>query len=128
MTNSTLVRQGGRAVAVAIALGLTAQLAFAGLVLADSHGRTIIAEIPDPTCVAHISPVKTAIRTARAHMDAHYSVTGDFKATNQRVVVRGVGFFDYYHGQTGMAPFCQLEKTSLRRETSLTSACLETSQ
>lgn len=74
------------------------------LVLADSHGRTIIAEIPDPTCVAHLSPVKTAIRTARAHMDAHYSVTSDFKATNQRVVVRGIGFFDYFHGQTGMAP------------------------
>jgi hypothetical protein len=74
------------------------------LVLADSSGRTIIAEIPDPTCVAHISPVKTAIRTARAHMDARYSVTSDFKTTDQRVVVRGVGFFDYYHGQTGMAP------------------------
>jgi hypothetical protein len=74
------------------------------LVLRDSHGRTIIAEIPDPACVAHISPVKSAIRTARAHLDAHYSVTSDFKATNQRVVVRGIGFFDYFHGQTGMAP------------------------
>ena len=31
-------------------------------------------------------------------------------------------------GHTGIAPFCQLEKTSLRRETSLTSACLETNQ
>ena len=31
-------------------------------------------------------------------------------------------------GQTGIAPFCQLEKTSLRRDTSLTSACLVTSQ
>ena len=31
-------------------------------------------------------------------------------------------------GQTGMAPFCQLEKTSLRYDTSLTSSCLVTSQ
>ncbi len=31
-------------------------------------------------------------------------------------------------GQIGIAPFCQLEKTSLRRDTSLTSSCLVTSQ
>ena len=31
-------------------------------------------------------------------------------------------------GHVGMAPFCQLEKTSLRRDTSLTSACLVTIQ
>jgi len=74
------------------------------LVLADSHGRTIIAEIPDPTCVAHISPVKTAIRSARTTMNSRFSVTSDFKTANQRVVVRGIGFFDYFHGQTGMAP------------------------
>jgi hypothetical protein len=74
------------------------------LVLSDKAGRTIIAEIPDPKCVASISPFRAAIRTARTHMDAHLSVTSGFKAANQRVVVRGVGFFDYFHGQTGMAP------------------------
>jgi len=74
------------------------------LVLRDSNGRTVIAEIPDPACVAHISPLKDAIRTARAHMNSRFSVTSDFKTTSQRVVVRGVGFFDYFHGQTGMAP------------------------
>jgi hypothetical protein len=74
------------------------------LVLEDKAGRTIIAEIPDPACVAHISPVKTAIRTARTAMNSRFSVTSDFKTTNQRVVVRGIGFFDYFHGQTGMAP------------------------
>jgi hypothetical protein len=41
------------------------------LVLADSAGRTIIAEVPDPSCVAHISPVKAAIRTARAARRDH---------------------------------------------------------
>jgi len=74
------------------------------LVLADRRGRTIIAEIPDPACVAKISPVKAAIRSARSHMDAHFSVTSGFKTANSRVVVRGIGFFDYFHGQTGMAP------------------------
>jgi len=74
------------------------------LVLEDKAGRTIIAEIPDPTCVARISPVKPAIRSARTTMNSRFSVTSDFKATSQRVVVRGIGFFDYFHGQTGMAP------------------------
>ena len=31
-------------------------------------------------------------------------------------------------GQTGIEPFCQLEKTSLRSDTSLTSLCLVTTQ
>ncbi len=74
------------------------------LVLRDAHGRSIVAEIPQPSCVGRISPFKRAIRRARARMDRHYSVTSGFKATNARVVVRGVGFFDYLHGQTGMAP------------------------
>jgi hypothetical protein len=74
------------------------------LVLADRTGRTIIAEIPDPSCVVKISPVKAAIRTARARMDGHFSVTSDFKFAGSRVVVSGIGFFDYFHGQTGMAP------------------------
>jgi hypothetical protein len=74
------------------------------LVLADRAGRRIIAEIPDPACVGRISPVRTAIRAARSRMDARYDVTTGFKFTHRRVVVRGVGFFDYFHGQTGMAP------------------------
>lgn len=74
------------------------------LVLADRSGRTMIAEIPDPSCVARISPVKAAIRLARTRMDAHFGVTTSFKAANVRVVISGIGFFDYFHGQTGMAP------------------------
>lgn len=74
------------------------------LVLADRAGRTMIAEIPSPSCVARISPFKVAIRTARASIDAHFAVTTDFKPANRRVIVRGIGFFDYFHGQTGMAP------------------------
>ena len=74
------------------------------LVLADRAGRTIIAEIPDPSCVAKISPFKAAIRAARSRMDGRFSVTSDFKPAGSRVVVTGIGFFDYFHGQTGMAP------------------------
>jgi hypothetical protein len=74
------------------------------LVLSDLAGRTIIAEIPAPSCVGAISPFKSAIRTARRHMNNHYGVTTDFKTTNRKVVVRGIGFFDFFHGQTGMAP------------------------
>jgi hypothetical protein len=37
-------------------------------------------------------------------MNSHYGVTTAFKATNRKVVVRGIGFFDFFHGQTGMAP------------------------
>jgi hypothetical protein len=74
------------------------------LVLADQTGRTRVAEIPDPSCVARISPFKAAIRAARARMDGQFSVTSDFKPAGRRVIVRGIGFFDYFHGQTGMAP------------------------
>jgi hypothetical protein len=74
------------------------------LVLEGKGGRTIVAEIPSPACVGGISPVKRASRIAREHMDTHYGVTTSFKATDRRVIVKGVGFFDYLHGQTGMAP------------------------
>jgi hypothetical protein len=73
------------------------------LVLA-SHGLTMVVEIPAPACVGKISPVKDRIRRARRKMDARYSVTTAFKDTDQRVVVTGIGFWDYLHGQTGMAP------------------------
>lgn len=74
------------------------------LVLADKAGRTIVAEIPDTTCVGKISPVKPAIARARNRFDGQFAATTSFKQTNVRVVVKGVGFFDFFHGQTGMAP------------------------
>lgn len=74
------------------------------LVLADSHGHTMVVEIPAPSCVAKISPFRASIRTARRAMDAHFSVTTSFKHSSAAVTVRGIGFFDYLHGQTGMAP------------------------
>jgi hypothetical protein len=74
------------------------------LVLKDRHGRSIIAEIPDPGCVGHISPVKANIRKARRRFNNRYEATTGFKFSDDRVILKGVGFFDYFHGQTGMAP------------------------
>jgi hypothetical protein len=74
------------------------------LVLADGGGRTMIAEIPDPACVGSGSPLLSGIRNARAAFDARFTVTTSFKTVSQPVHVRGVGFFDFLHGQTGVAP------------------------
>jgi hypothetical protein len=74
------------------------------LILVDGSGHTMIAEIPDPACVGSSSPLKTSIQKARAEFDAKYSPTGSFQTANVPVTVTGVGFFDYLHGQTGVAP------------------------
>lgn len=74
------------------------------LVLSDSAGRTMIAEIPDPACVGSGSPFLPSIRTARSTFDARFAVTTSFQTANVPVQVRGVGFFDFLHGQTGVAP------------------------
>jgi hypothetical protein len=74
------------------------------LVIADSSGRTMITEIPDPACVGSTSPLRTSIQKARAEFDAKYTPTGSFRTANVPVTVTGVGFFDFLHGQTGVAP------------------------
>ena len=74
------------------------------LVLSDGAGHTMISEIPDPACVGASSPLLTRIRTARGQFDAKYTPTGTFHVVNVPVTVTGVGFFDFLHGQTGVAP------------------------
>jgi hypothetical protein len=74
------------------------------LVLNDSSGHTMIAEIPDPACVAAGSVLTSQIQHSRAQFDAKYTVTGSFKTANAPVTITGVGFFDFLHGQTGVAP------------------------
>lgn len=74
------------------------------LVLADAQGRTMIAEIPDPVCVGSSSPFTSGIANARNEFDAKYSATTSFQTVSIPVEIRGVGFFDYKHGQTGVAP------------------------
>jgi hypothetical protein len=74
------------------------------LVLADAAGRTMIAELPDPGCVAASSPLQEAIRRARAQFELRYLPTNSFSALNIPVRVTGIGFFDFHHGQAGVAP------------------------
>ncbi|HKO01921.1 MAG TPA: hypothetical protein VJ032_09530, partial [Thermoanaerobaculia bacterium] len=74
------------------------------LVVRDSSGRTIIVEIPSPNCVGSGSPFGSGIANARRQFDAKFIATTTFKSTTTAVTLRGIGFFDFLHGQTGAAP------------------------
>ncbi len=74
------------------------------LVLSDENGNTMIVEIPSPGCVGVNSPFFDAIGSARASFDAELHATSSFRTANIPVRVTGVGFFDFLHGQTGVAP------------------------
>src|SRR5258706_7285133 len=74
------------------------------LVLQDGSGNTLIAEIPTPNCVGSGSIFVTGIENARNEFDANYTATSSFKTANVPVQVKGVGMFDFLHGQTGVAP------------------------
>jgi hypothetical protein len=73
------------------------------LVLVGAQGRTMIAEIPSPTCVGNSSSFSVQIAAARAAMDARYAVGTSWLHPNVKVRVAGVGFFDFIHGQSGVA-------------------------
>src|SRR5437870_760672 len=74
------------------------------LVLQDASGNTLIAEIPAPNCVGSGSIFASGITNARNEFDAKYTATSSFKTANVPVQVKGVGMFDFLHGQTGVAP------------------------
>ena len=70
----------------------------------SSDAKTMIAEIPSPTCVTG-GPLQSGIANARAEFDARLmSSPSRFQKVNVPVTVTGVGFFDRIHGQTGVAP------------------------
>lgn len=76
------------------------------LVLADTDDpdTTIIAEIPLPACAA-ASSKKSAFEAARVDVDALLAtLDGGIPEEGLSVEVEGVGFFDFLHGQTGVAP------------------------
>jgi len=73
------------------------------VVLSDGS-RTMIVESADIGCVGPGSPLASGIQTARAKLDAQLTPTSSFKSANLPVTVTGVGFFDFLHGQTGVAP------------------------
>ena len=74
------------------------------LIVADASGKTMIVEIPDPACVGSSSPLLADIQRSRAAFDARYTPTSSFQTANVPVTVTGVGFFDFLHGQAGVAP------------------------
>ena len=84
------------------------------IVLQDDSGKTMVTEIPSPACIITTvagqprvpapSPFAQQIASARAKFDAHFTASSLFQTANVPVQVTGVGFFDFIHGQTGVAP------------------------
>ena len=74
------------------------------LVVGDGT-RTMIVELPDPACVPAGSPLLASITNARAQFDAkHAPVPNTPVSSSETLTVTGVGFFDVFHSQTGVAP------------------------
>jgi len=71
------------------------------LVLKDSANRSMIAEIPAPTCVGKTSRWKAGITSARSTWTHAYPLSSSWHHINRSVTIRGLGFFDPPHGQTG---------------------------
>jgi hypothetical protein len=74
------------------------------LVIQDSAGRTMIIELPASNCVGAGSPFGPGISRARSQFDARFTATTSMKTTSTAVTIKGVGFWDFLHGQTGVAP------------------------
>jgi len=74
------------------------------IVVRDPKGsKTMIVEFPDPSVVTHRSPFWPSIRDARQAFFARFKPTPRFKRTHTRARITGVGFFDFKHGQSGLA-------------------------
>src|SRR5687767_14769060 len=74
------------------------------LVIKDGSGRTMIIELPASNCVGAGSPFGPGIARARQQFDARFTATTSMKTTTTPVTIKGIGFWDYIHGQTGVAP------------------------
>jgi hypothetical protein len=89
------------------------------MVLADAQGRTMIAEIPNPVDITTPSYFASQIASTRAAFDSHFKITenigppagpepmgvaAQFRQVTVSVTVTGLGFFDFAHGQSGVAP------------------------
>lgn len=73
------------------------------LVIRDGSGRTMIVELVDPNCDSG-SAFSSGISRARSQFDARFTATSTMKTTSTPVTVKGIGFWDHIHGQTGIAP------------------------
>jgi hypothetical protein len=87
------------------------------LVIADDQGNTMIAEIPDPAALAPGSFFAQQIAAARQAFDGQFgaqaaaaAAAGPARAgpalvpVSKPVTLVGLGFFDFPHGQDGVAP------------------------
>jgi hypothetical protein len=74
------------------------------LVIADKGGRTMIAEMPAPQCVSTTSPFLPSIKYVRAKFTSQFHPSDVWHRVNAPVQIAGVGFFDFKHGQSGVAP------------------------
>ncbi|HEV2721338.1 MAG TPA: Ig-like domain repeat protein, partial [Thermoanaerobaculia bacterium] len=82
------------------------------IVIQDDQGNTVITEIPSPACIITSttprvpapSPFTSGINIARGKFDARFTATSFFQSASVPVRITGVGFFDFIHGQTGVAP------------------------
>jgi hypothetical protein len=91
------------------------------MVLADAQGNTMIGEIPNPGDVDSTSPFFQQITNTRTAFDHHFNEVEDITAPSPQadpvpdatlafrevgipVTLTGLGFFDFRHGQRGVAP------------------------
>src|SRR5579859_7014464 len=74
------------------------------LILSDGSGHTMISEMASPACVGSSSRLLSGIQNARSEFNARYTPTDSFQTANVPVTITGVGFFDFLHSQTGVAP------------------------
>jgi hypothetical protein len=72
--------------------------------ISDRGSRTMITEIPAPACVGSSSPFLSRIRATRYFFNGRLHPTDTWQRPDVPVQVTGVGFFDYLHGQSGVAP------------------------
>jgi len=73
------------------------------LVVQDSAGRKMIAELPTTACVPASSRWQAAIAAARASFTHTYTPTTSWHYVRRTVTLKGLALFDPPHGQTGAA-------------------------
>lgn len=72
------------------------------LVLKDSTGKTMIAEIPSLSCVSATNKFYDKLKIARAQFDSSYKISSS-KVKPGVYEITGVIYFDKIHGQAGVA-------------------------
>jgi hypothetical protein len=74
------------------------------LVIKNSSGKKMIAEIPLGRCVSSRSLWKRQIASARTTFTRHLHLTTSWHYVHRKITLRGLGFFDEIHDVTGQAP------------------------